>query len=48
MARWSVPTPIEEPEKWLAVAAALVALGVLPKRWEKMVALAGALVYLVK
>lgn len=34
--------------RWIAILGALVSLGVLPKRWQKAVGVAGAVVVLVK
>jgi hypothetical protein len=48
MGRGLIPSPADEPGKWLALAMALIALGVLPKRWEKAVGVTAALVYFLK
>jgi hypothetical protein len=34
-------------QKWLALASILVSLGLLPKAWQKSIATAGSIVWLI-
>ena len=38
--------PFDDAQAWLAVAAALVSVGVLPQGWQKSIALASSLAWL--
>lgn len=46
MAKTSTGGLLDDLGKWLAVATALVSLGVLPKTWQKGLGAAGALLFL--
>lgn len=48
MAGSSSTATLNEWGKWLSIASALIAAGVLPRTWQKGVAVAGAVVFAAK